>query len=135
MNRIASALVLVAVGLVARPAMASGPAYSPAFESCMGASGGVTLAMIDCIGEEFTAQDRRLNTVYQQALAALPAPRRAAFARAQRAWVAFKEAECDFVLDPDGGSLARIAANDCMLRMTATRADELEAVLADAGAH
>lgn len=134
MNRIASTFVLLAASLVAHPAAASEPQYSPAFASCMDASGGVTIAMIDCIGEEFTAQDRRLNAVYRQVLAALPAARRAAFTRAQRAWVAFKEAECDFVLDPDGGSMARIAANDCVLRMTAARADELQALLADADA-
>ena len=30
------------------------------------------------------------------------------------------------VRDPDGGTLARVNANDCMLTATATRASELE---------
>lgn len=131
--RAAPFLIAVAC-LAAIPAGAAEPRYSRTYSTCMDRSGGVTAAMVDCIGAEFTAQDRRLNASYRKALANLPKPRRAALTRAQRAWIAFKDAECAFVLDPDGGTLARVSANDCVLRMTATRADELEAVAADAAA-
>jgi uncharacterized protein YecT (DUF1311 family) len=119
----------IAIGLLLASASATAePRYTAAYAACMERAGGVTAAMIDCIGAEFAVQDRRLNAVYRQALAALPAPRRASLTKAQRAWLAFKKSECDFVFDPDGGSAARIAANDCVLRMTAERADRLDDV-------
>lgn len=105
------------------------PHCTAACSPCMDRSGGVTASMIECTGGEFVVHDRRLNAVYTQALAALPTPRRAALTRAQRAWLAFKKAECDFALDPDGGTAARVSANDSNLRMTAERADQLDAVL------
>lgn len=124
-------VVAAALGAVAPSAIAQ-PHYSAAFEPCMERSGGVTASMIECIGDEFTLQDRRLNALYKEALKTLPATRRGALTHAQRAWLAFKNAECEFVFDPDGGSAARISANDCALRMTAERADALDAVLQSA---
>lgn len=131
-----SRIALLASGLLAGAAslQAAGPAYGPAHAACMARAGGVTAAMVDCIGAELARQERRLDAAYRRARAALPASRRAALTRAQRAWIAFKEAECAFVLDPDGGSLARVAANACVLRMTAARAGELEALAIEAAA-
>lgn len=105
------------------------PRYTAAYTPCMERSGGVTSAMIQCIGDEFVLQDRRLNATYKKVLAALPAQRRPALVKAQRAWIAFKQADCGFAYDPDGGSAARIVANDCNLRMTAERADQLDTLL------
>lgn len=87
-----------------------------------------TAAMIGCIAADHARQDRRLNIAYRAAQAALPASRRAALTGAQRAWLAFRDAECRFVADPRGGSRARVAGNDCMRRLTAERADALEAL-------
>ncbi|MGB0126460.1 MAG: lysozyme inhibitor LprI family protein [Rhodocyclaceae bacterium] len=47
---------------------------------------------------------------------------------AQRAWIKFRDANCDFYYDPEGGSLARVSANDCMMSSTARRAKELESL-------
>lgn len=44
---------------------------------------------------------------------------------AQRAWVQYRDANCAFYADPDGGTAAGVAANDCMLREIAERAAEL----------
>jgi uncharacterized protein YecT (DUF1311 family) len=44
---------------------------------------------------------------------------------AQRAWIKFRDANCAFLNDPDGGQEARMMANECVLRMTAERANEV----------
>ena len=124
------ALVLAFIALGSTFPASAAPRYTAGYAPCLERAGGVTAAMIECMATEFGVQDRRLNTLYRQALTALPAPRRSALTKAQRAWLAFKTAECAFVLDPDGGTAARIAANDCALRMTTERADQLAAVLA-----
>lgn len=47
----------------------------------------------------------------------------------QRKWMAYRDANCQFYADPDGGILARVAANACLLRMTAERVEELGQML------
>lgn len=119
MTRRLAGLILV-VALLA-PAHAAEPGDSPALQACMTRAGGVTATMLDCIGAEHRVQDARLNAAYRAASRALPATRRASLTAAQRAWIAFRDSECGFVADPDGGSLAHVMGNDCMLRMTAER--------------
>jgi uncharacterized protein YecT (DUF1311 family) len=46
----------------------------------------------------------------------------------QRAWLKFRDANCAFYDDPDGGTLARVLSNECMMTQTAQRAQELEAM-------
>lgn len=121
---------LIAVLVASFPAVAAEPAYSAAYARCMNDAGS-TAAIVECTSAEFTRQDARLNAAYRTLQQALPKARRASLTRAQRAWIAFKDAECAFVLDPDGGSAARIAANQCVLRLTAERADQLDDHLRD----
>lgn len=106
-----------------------GGAYSPAFEQCMEASGGVTSEMLDCMATEMKLQDARLNNNYQALLKAIPAARQEQLRKVQRAWVTFRGANCDFYADPDGGSIVTVSVNGCLLEMTAIRADELASLL------
>lgn len=99
---------------------------SKTFSACMDQSGGVTQAMIECMGAETQRQDARLNKAYKALMSNLAAERKKPLQAAQRAWLAFRDTNCDFYFDPDGGSLARVSANDCVMTMTATRAHELE---------
>lgn len=99
---------------------------SKRFSACMDKSGGVTVTMIDCIAEETERQDARLNKAYKALMASLSAPRKKQLQEAQRAWLKFRDGNCDFYHDPDGGTLARVSANDCVMNMTAQRARELE---------
>ena len=101
---------------------------NPEFSSCMDQSGGVTVNMIDCIGQEHERQDVRLNRVYKTLMDTLPAARKTALRDAQRAWLKYREANCHFYNDPDGGTMARVQANDCFMTETAKRAKELEAI-------
>jgi uncharacterized protein YecT (DUF1311 family) len=92
----------------------------------MDKSGGVTLDMVECIVAETDRQDVRLNKAYKDLLGQLSPARKKQLQDAQRAWLKFRDANCGFYGDPDGGSMARVGANDCFMSATATRAKELE---------
>ena len=96
------------------------------YAACMDKSGGVTMDMIECITAENQRQDARLNKAYKTLMAELSPERRKQLLEAQRAWIKYRDANCSFYNDPDGGTLARVNANDCMLTTTAARARELE---------
>ncbi|MEA1051885.1 lysozyme inhibitor LprI family protein [Lamprobacter modestohalophilus] len=100
--------------------------YTQRFSTCLDQAGGVTYSMLDCISEELTTQDARLNGAYQKLQKSLSAERKQALLTAQRLWIKYRDANCDFYNDPEGGSYQRVMANECMLRETAERAKELE---------
>ena len=99
-----------------------------ALDQCLATPEGMsTYGMIDCIGKEVGVQDARLNRAYRAALMRLERPRqKAALQKAQRAWIAFRDADCASYLDEDWGSMARVESNQCVLDHTRQRADELE---------
>lgn len=99
---------------------------SQPFNACMDKSGGVTSAMLDCIATETQLQEARLNKAYQAAMDHLSAPRKKQLRQAQRAWLSFRQANCQFYADPDGGTAATVISNDCYMSATASRAQELE---------
>lgn len=106
---------------------------STKYSACMDKSGGVTIEMMDCIDAEIKRQDSRLNKVYKTLMAADQTPERKKQLQAtQRAWIKFRDLNCDFYHDPDGGSSASVDANHCIMRMTADRAKELENFLSNA---
>ena len=122
--------VLLCLSVRAAPAasQAAEPKYSPAYDRCLASpEGQSTIGMIECAAAELRIQDARLNRAYQDAMKRLDLPRqKTALKKAQRAWLAYRDADCASVYDPDWGSLARIEANACMLDHTARRADALE---------
>ena len=59
-------------------------------------------------------------------MAEVPSPRKKQLQEAQRSWINYRDANCAFYDDPDGGTLARVNANSCMMTATADRANELE---------
>ncbi len=94
--------------------------------ACMDKSGSTTAGMMECITAEFQRQDARLNKAYKAVMTGLTPERKKQLLEAQRAWLKFRDANCAFYDDPDGGSMARVSANDCMMTATAGRARELE---------
>jgi len=116
----------LAITSAALSAHAADPALSKQYNACMDKSGGVTMSMVECITAENQRQDVRLNTAYKALMADLPPARKTQLLEAQRAWVKFRDTNCSFYLDPDGGTMARVNANDCVMMTTASRAVELE---------
>ncbi|NOQ34764.1 MAG: DUF1311 domain-containing protein [Methylococcaceae bacterium] len=102
------------------------PKYSSAFDLCMDKSNGTTVGMITCLGDETDRQDKKLNTNYKALKVTLNKKRQKQLLDVQRMWIKFRDANCDFYYDPEGGSMHRVMSNECYLRMTAERALELE---------
>jgi uncharacterized protein YecT (DUF1311 family) len=120
-----SAAALVAIFLGVGPAGAADREFSKDFDGCMDKAGGVTPAMIDCMSAELKRQDGLLNENYRKLMASLSTKRKKALQEAQRAWLKFRDTNCDFYYDPDGGTAARVDANECLLNATTDRAKEL----------
>ena len=124
-------LRLAAIAAVAglAPEALAEPAYSAAFGRCMDGSardpGGADFRMADCIAAETARQDAALNAAYRSLIDELPEARRPVLRDAQRLWVRYRDANCGFYADPDGGTAARLAAGGCVMSMTAERAAEL----------
>jgi Uncharacterized protein conserved in bacteria len=99
--------------------------------TCLDKASGVTVEMITCISAETKRQDVRLNESYNKLGSKLSANRKKALLEAQRAWIKFRDANCRFYYDPEGGSSARVAADECLLNATADRVRELKLLTTD----
>ena len=99
-------LLVLAAPLVARTE--SEPKLSAAYSKCIVQAGAVDPKVLECIGEEFTVQDRRLNVSYRALSAKLTPERRMQLQDVQRAWLKYSESNCDFYYDPNGGTAARM---------------------------
>jgi uncharacterized protein YecT (DUF1311 family) len=95
--------------------------------ACMDKSGGVTSQMLDCIGAETERQDAQLNQNYKSLMFKLSKKRKGELQEAQRAWIKFRELNCNFY--GDEGSIAQVAINDCFLDATTDRAKELKRLM------
>jgi uncharacterized protein YecT (DUF1311 family) len=118
------ALVIVCAVIVVRGAPAD-RASAPAKPA---ACGETTVAMNMCIGRALRRADRQLNAVYRRVLAHanLPDGRRGNLVSAERAWVAFKTADCSLAVSFfEGGSAAGPVAGACMLDHTKDRLADL----------
>lgn len=120
-------LCLFSTSLLAS-AVVYGEEAQQSYDDCQ-QSAVTTTDIVACITEAFEREDQRLNDNYQQLRSQLSDPRKEQLLTAQRAWIAYKEANCDFYADPEGGTLARINANACVLTETTHRADELEELM------
>jgi len=99
---------------------------SALYNSCMEKADGVTLNMHECMDAEIKVQDKRLNENYGKYINQLNPVRRKKLVDLQRLWIKYRDQKCEFLYDPDGGTLAGILGHACFLEMTAERADELE---------
>jgi uncharacterized protein YecT (DUF1311 family) len=119
--------VLMAVALAA-PAWAAGdePEYSKAYDGCMAQSSGITVTMRDCISAEQGRQDKQLDAVYRELSAKSDRHARAALVQAERAWVAFRKAQCVYAGEQEfGGTLGPVLIASCFLETTARRLQDL----------
>ena len=105
---------------IAQIATAADREMTQEYSTCLEKSNGVTVEMINCILAETRRQDARLNENYKRLLSKLATERKNLLVEAQRAWIRFRDANCGFYADPEGGSAARVAANECFLNSPAT---------------
>lgn len=93
--------------------------------------------MTDCMKRRYESADQELNRVYQMAIDKirksdhLTVKQRkeweAAFRKAQRAWVTFKDADCGEMIGWEwhGGSGMALTSLTCLFERTATRTEEI----------
>ncbi|MDX8127989.1 DUF1311 domain-containing protein [Methylomonas sp. LW13] len=101
---------------------------SDQYKKCVADSGGVTNELLGCISTETEIQDARLNKAYKSAMTGIEKQRVKALQEAQRAWLKYRDANCGFYADPDGGTSAAINSNECIVSETGNRAKELEII-------
>lgn len=83
-----------------------------------------------CADQEFEAADARLNTTYKALAQQLDTTSLERLKQAQRAWVAYRDAQCAFESEPSrDGSIYPMILSTCMEQATAARTSELEAHL------
>lgn len=98
---------------------------------CMAVPGGETTeGMMSCAARETAAWDVLLERDFRTLSARSDEIARTKLREAQRAWVAWRDADCDYAADQyRGGSLGRVTAAICMMERTAGRSLHLNAYL------
>ncbi|WP_352608486.1 lysozyme inhibitor LprI family protein [Mesorhizobium sp. M0047] len=86
-----------------------------------------------CAGKAFDAADKKLNDAYRQIEGRLKdnAAAKRLLVDAQRAWVAFRDAECNFQGGPpaDAGSMYPMVVASCQASLTNNRLKDLQGYL------
>ena len=123
--------LMVGLFVTLSTAFAAEKELSAEYSACLDKAGGVTFDMIDCIAAETGRQDERLNNNYKRLMSKLSSDRKKALLEAERAWITFRDANCQFYGDPQRGTSARLSANECVLNATAQRANELKLLLGE----
>jgi uncharacterized protein YecT (DUF1311 family) len=86
---------------------------------------GSTFEMVEWLKAKTAQWDKRMTVAYQRMLNAGEPKQREQLRAAQRLWIQYRDANCLYY-GLGEGTIARIEAGDCMLRMTKSRALELE---------
>jgi uncharacterized protein YecT (DUF1311 family) len=103
-------------------AAVSASADEPEKKDC----GQSTYEIVQCQKAELALLDKRLNAAYRRALKdAQSDKQREQLRKAQRLWLQFRDANCDYY-ELGEGTIARIYGGQCMLDLTRARAAELE---------
>ena len=85
---------------------------------------GSTPEMVDCLNAQRAHWDKQLTIAYQEALKNAGPQQRELLRQAERAWIKYRDANCDYYAAGEG-SIARIEAAECLRAMTEVRAREL----------
>jgi uncharacterized protein YecT (DUF1311 family) len=86
-----------------------------------------------CASRDFLRADAALNKVYDELRRAMSedADRQSLLTKAQRAWLALRDAECDFrTAESRGGSIYPLLVQQCRTELTVRRTGELQSHLA-----
>jgi uncharacterized protein YecT (DUF1311 family) len=123
-----SALIMMVLACVAvlwaAPLRAGPAAQAPAPQEDCGDRKS-TADIVECLATQAAVWDRRLSAAYQKLLESLPVRRRDRLRNAQRLWIQFRDANCAYFASRSG-TIARVEAGQCLLRLTTARAMELE---------
>lgn len=83
-----------------------------------------------CLGDDAKTADVLLNTLYQNLVRQLSAKDKTNLRDAQRAWIVYRDKECDFRTAPyAGGSVAPSLVSSCIAALTSQRIYDLRTQL------
>jgi uncharacterized protein YecT (DUF1311 family) len=140
------AILIAAVALAPLPALADPAADAEVIERCLGPTGSMeapdgnacigviaqpcqqlpggetTVGIATCLTQERDAWDVLLNRYYKQLRQTEQEPARGTLRDAQRAWIAWRDADCRFAYEQFlGGSMRQITGAACQRDRTAER--------------
>lgn len=78
---------------------------SSTYTQCFEKVGGTTTALKECENDELARKDSALNVTYKELIALLKPERKSTLQRAQRAWIALRDAECDYEASGESDTL------------------------------
>ena len=83
-----------------------------------------------CAQQDFQKSDGRLNAVYRKLVGKLDAREKEQLKTAQKAWLAYRDAECTYtVRNNEGGSIYPLVWSGCLTTQTEMRIKQLQAHL------
>lgn len=110
--------------------LSTSASHAQSYEQCQAEAGGITTKLKACDAAELDRRNATLNKLYQQVLHALGPERQTGLRKAERAWVVFADAECDFRMSAEAGGMdAPLVYNACRLELIAHRIDDLRRAL------
>jgi len=87
-----------------------------------------TVDMIKCADRDYAEADKRLNAYYGELRAGMDETARKLLRNSQRAWIAYRDAECERIRDiARDGTMAPILQISCLADLTEQRIQDLEA--------
>ncbi|MER1634816.1 lysozyme inhibitor LprI family protein [Enterobacter cloacae] len=80
------------------------------------------LKLNTCSAQQYQAADKKLNQTYQSAIKRAAAPQRDLLKKAQQAWIALRDADCNFIgSGTEGGSVQPMIISQCLTEKTVER--------------
>ncbi|MFJ2992438.1 lysozyme inhibitor LprI family protein [Pandoraea sp. NPDC087047] len=107
----------VAALMVTAAAHAASPCDNPQDQATMN----------QCAMKDYQASDKKLNTTFQTLNKKLSPQGKAALQKSQRAWIAWRDAQCTFeTMGSDGGSIHSLVITSCMDELTKEQTKRLD---------
>ncbi|MDX8442735.1 lysozyme inhibitor LprI family protein [Mesorhizobium australafricanum] len=79
-----------------------------------------------CADADYQAADAKLNAAYKELVSRNDQASNKLLQTAQRAWIAFRDAECAYsTADSEGGSIHPMEVSQCLVRLTNERIKQL----------
>ncbi len=96
--------------------------YDNEYQTC---NNNTTVGIVDCVAAQTKQWDKQLNIEYKK-LMGRESSQQAPLKAAQRLWIKYRDANCDYYAAGEG-SISLIESAECMRSMTKDRTCELQA--------
>ncbi len=88
--------------------------------------------MNECAYKDLKNANEDLNNIYQALLSTLGGSEKKALIKAEKAWIGFRDSECDYEASASlGGTLHPLEIAGCQTKLSSSRTAELKKILAN----